>query len=197
MTDEAITPGEPLVGWRLWKAKNGKLHSWAVDHVWQPGHNNAVCLSDPPYRCSQSPGTSCKCGYWGLYSPRAAVAIARGTMSTEVVMGLLVGYGIVALHGNEGFRAERAIVKCLFSDELTAAPIERLWQGLHRRFGRAQMDDSNDVLTRRTRELNPVAADYAVPLVSLRGALSLGLLRELGVQGDSIRELQGWLNEER
>lgn len=197
MTDEALTPGEPVVGWRLWKAKNGKLHSWAVDHVWQSGANNAVCLSDPPYRCAQSPGTSCKCGYWGLYSPRATVEIARATMSTEAVIGLVVGYGTVALHGPEGFRAESAMVTCLFSDELVSAPVDRLWHGLQRRLHRAGVGDTTDDLKRRTRDLNAVAADYSVPLATLRGALSLGLLGELGVQRQAVRELQEWLSGDR
>ena len=192
MTGEAIT--SPLVGWRLWKAKNGKLHSWAVDHVWKPGTNNAVCLSDPPYRCAHSPGTSCKCGYCGLYSPRAAMEIARATMSTEAVMGLVVGYGTVALHGPEGFRAESAMVTCLFTDELVSAPVERLWRGLQRRLHPTWVVDSSDEMRRRTRDLSPVAAEYAVPLVTLRGALSLGLLGELGVQPGAIRELQESLN---
>lgn len=196
MTDEPINRAEPLVGWRLWKARNRKLHSWAVDHVWQPGANNAVCLSDPPYRCAQSPGTSCKCGYWGLYSPRAAVDIARATMSTEAVMGLVVGYGTVALHGPEGFRAESAMITCLFTDELVLAPVERLWHGLQRRLHRTRVVDTDDDMKHRTRDLSPVAADYAVPLVTLRGALSLGLLGELGVQPGAICELREWLGGE-
>ena len=197
MSDEATNRAEPLVGWRLWKARNGKLHSWAVDHVWQPGANNAICLSDPPYRCDRSPGISCKCGYWGLYSPRAAVEIARATMSTEAVMGLVVGYGTVALHGPEGFRAESAMVTCLFTDELVTAPLERLWHGLERRLHRMWAVDANDEMKRRTRDLSPFAAEYAVPLVTLRGALSLGLLGELGVQHGAIRELEAWLGGHR
>src|SRR5258708_13094420 len=31
-------------------------------------------------------------------------------------MGLVVGWGTVALHGREGFRAERGALRCLFTD---------------------------------------------------------------------------------
>lgn len=104
-------------------------------------------------RCAHSPGTSCSCGYWGLNSPRATVEIARATMSTEAVMGTVVGYGTVALHGPEGFRAATAIVTCLFSDEVTSAPIDGLWHGLQRRLQGARAEDGVDHTRRRNRVL--------------------------------------------
>lgn len=97
----AIDP-EPLVGWRLWRVKEDGLHSWAVNHIWQPGENRADCLADGPYRCPQPPGKSCRCGFWALYRPLEVFALASAKPSSATVMGLVSAFGTVALHGAEG-----------------------------------------------------------------------------------------------
>lgn len=192
----AIDP-EPVVGWRLWKVREDQLCSWAIEHVWQPGENTAICLSDGPFRCPQAPGTSCRCGFWALYSPVAAIRLASAKPNARAVIGLVATFGTVAVHGSEGFRAEMARVTCLFSDEIVLAPVERLWRSLRRRLhGRSDVA-LNDLSRRRTDTLKPVAGRYLVPLVSFRSAISLGLLGELGVQQDAIAELQEWLNPSR
>lgn len=187
---------EPVVGWRLWKVREDELYSWAVENVWEPGENKAVCLSDRLYRCPQAPGTSCRCGFWALYSPVAAIRLASATPAARAVIGLVAAYGTVALHGREGFRAEMARITCLFSDEIALAPVERLWRSLRRRL-HLRADDGPSENLSRTRTLKTLASRYSVPLVSLQTAISFGLLTELGVQQDAIVELQTWLKPSR
>jgi hypothetical protein len=55
----------------------------------------------------------------------------------------------------------------------------------------------NDPILSRVDTLRTVAGRYAVPLVSLESAISLGLLGELGVQQDAILELREWLKPSR
>lgn len=184
---------DSLVGWRLWKVREHELCSWAANHVWQPGENRAVCLADRLYRCPEAPGTSCRCGFWALYSPVAAIRLASETPAARAVIGLIEAFGTVALHGREGFRAEMARVTCLFTDEIAMAPAERLWRSLRRRFNRRSTGDLGEAMQRRTDSLKPVAGRYAVPLISLESAISLGVLGEMGVQHDAIAELQEWL----
>lgn len=184
---------EPLVGWRLWKVREGELCSWAVEHVWHPGENKAACLADRLYPCPQSPGRSCRCGFWALYSPVAAIRLASTTPASAAVIGLVAAFGTVAVHGTEGFRAEMARVTCLFTDEIAVAPVERLWRSWRRWVNKRADDGLNDPILSRTDTLKRVAGRYAVPLVSLRSAISLGLLGELGIQQDAILELQEWL----
>ena len=90
-----------------------------------------------------------------------------------------------------------ATVTCLFSDEIALAPVERLWRSLRRRMHRRADDGLNDPILSPNDPLKTVAGRYAVPLVSLQSAISLGLLGELGVQQDAIVELQEWLKPSR
>jgi hypothetical protein len=188
---------EPVVGWRLWKVREDELCSWAVEHVWQQGDNKAVCLANRMYRCPQAPGMSCRCGFWALYSPVTTIRLASATPAARAVIGLVEAFGTVAVHGREGFRAEMARVTCLFTDEIALAPAERLWRSLRRRLNRWADASLNDPILSRVDTLRTVAGRYAVPLVSLESAISLGLLGELGVQQDAILELREWLKPSR
>jgi hypothetical protein len=127
----------------------------------------------------------------------AAMRLALGKPTGHVVMGLIKGFGTVALHGTEGFRAEMAMVTCIFADEIALAPAERLWRSLQRRFRRSASECPNDSMLRGTDAMKKLAGHYSVPLVSLQSALSLGLLSELGVAREAITELQGWLTQKR
>jgi len=112
-------------------------------------------------------------------------------------MGLVVGWGTVALHGREGFRAERAALRCLFTDRpwsaaaLPGAP-SRLAGWWRRTIGRSSPAEPAERATPREvghlDELEAVAAHYAVPLTSLHAAAGLGLLSELGVPEAQIEE---------
>jgi hypothetical protein len=184
---------EPVLGWRIWKLGGGRLESWAVDYRWEPGENAATCLAPNHSACSSPPGTRCQCGFWGVWSPKACMSRAARAPTEPPwhVIGLCVGWGTVALHGREGFRAERAAVRCLFTDRpwslsmgpAAFRPVGRWWR-------RALGVPPPSAPTHLT-ELESVAAHYAVPLVSLRGAAGLGLLSELGVPAGQIEEAAG------
>src|SRR5215831_6272758 len=108
---------EPVLGWRIWNLRGGRLESWAVDYCWEPGENLAACLAPHRRACRSSPGLHCQCGFWAVWTP--GQCLARACAAAEPpwhVMGLVVGWGTVALHGREGFRAERAALRCLFTD---------------------------------------------------------------------------------
>lgn len=189
-----MTVPEPVIGWRLWRVSEDELLSWAVDYVWQPGENKATCLAKGTSRCALTPGKSCKCGFWALHSPTAAIRLASVNHASQALLGLITGFGTVALHGTEGFRAELATVSCIFADQLSPAPFEGFWRILRRRFRARKGDRLNDSTLGDVDALNSLAGHYGVPLVSLRSAISIGLLTELGVAARAIDEVDVWLH---
>jgi hypothetical protein len=124
---------EPVVGWRIWRIsrfqqpgirlKKGadlSLVSWHLDYHWKPGENTALCGAArsifPAWSelIHKPPGEHCQCGFWAAFSPLDAIT---RDVPAPLVWGLIQGYGEVALHGKEGFRAEKAKVLCLFTDQ--------------------------------------------------------------------------------
>jgi hypothetical protein len=188
-------PVEPVVGWRIWRLVGWRLESWAVDYCWQPGENRAVCLPRNRVACESPPGPHCQCGFWAVWSPRAC--LARADSDSELcwhVMGLISGWGTVALHGREGFRAERAAIRCLFTDWSPSAYRSAMARGRLHRWVRRRMGASEAQASptrrdrRRVEALHDVAGRYGVPLVSLLGAVEVGLLSELGVPSAQVEE---------
>jgi hypothetical protein len=182
---------DPIVGWRVWNLRDGRLGSWAIDRCWKPGENVATCLPYSSRACRSSPGHGCQCGFWAVWSPMDCVV--RACTAKEPpwhAMGLVAGWGTVALHGREGFRAERAALLCLFTDR----PWAGSWRS--RRAGRLvrpwrfllRWTSPGEVEARYTAALDAVATHYGVPLVSLREAVRIGLLDELGVPSRQIDE---------
>jgi hypothetical protein len=103
------------------------------------------------------------------------------------VLGLVRGWGEVAIHGHEGFRAERASVVMLFSDLVGPRSLTpmRWWHG------------------RRARVLRDAAGRYGVPVLPLRTALDHRVLEELGLPrsaiaqaGQLVRPSQWWAGRE-
>jgi hypothetical protein len=151
---------EPILGWRVWRLHDRGLHSLVLDYRWEPGENRAVCLASHRPRCAESPGRDCLCGFWAAASPRLALTRTCVTIEPPYqVLGLVAVSGAVVDHGAEGLRAERAELRCLCSD--------RPWSWLPPASG------SWD-------ELRAVAEDYAVPLLSLSNAVSIGLAGHAG-----------------
>lgn len=190
-----------ILGWRLWRLRDGLLGSWAVAYDWMPGPNAASCLSPNTARCVTSPGRHCQCGFWGLHSPLHCLARARyDTVGWWPVMGLMRGWGTVALHGKEGFRAEHASVVCLFSDwpfipramRLNGNAWSRWWRGLSLLL---QGDGSPPQSEQRERAaaLVGTAEKYGVPLVSIADSVRFGLLQELDVGAPALDEVKAWL----
>jgi hypothetical protein len=189
----------PIVGWRLWKLHGGRLRSWVVVHDWEVGPNEARCFAGdtaaslfippPRPRCEHPPGRECKCGLWALWDFRTCARKAREESqrwdSRAVVIGLMEGWGTVAIHGDEGFRSQYAVVRCLFSDAIAdRLPARARWWTPLLRLACAGEPD-----TRRTTSLQRVAELYGVPLVSLADAVRLGVLGELGVSERGVREV--------
>lgn len=166
---------EPVIGWRLWWIHDGELRSWVADHAWRPGVNEARCLSRR--HADPAPGHDCRCGLWALGDPRACVKMAalRGNPDEpiwpgRVVLGLMAGWGVVARHGDEGFRAERGRAVLLLGDVVGVRRLTpmRRWN-----------------LVRR-RRLAAIAERYSVPIVDLGEAIAGHVLHELGVDPESI-----------
>jgi hypothetical protein len=178
---------EPVIGWRLWWARGDVLHSWSADAVWQPGDNGARCLVDGHQPCAVPPGAGCHCGFWATHGPAACLRLAgeswdvHGPMPPgRAVLGLVAGWGDVALHGGEGFRARYARVLVLFDDVIGLTrlrPMRRIFRG-------------------RALTLGRLHARYGVPVVSLGRAIESGVLAEMGVRPAAIAEAAAMLRRE-
>jgi hypothetical protein len=194
--------GQPLVGWRLWRLHDGRLRSWVVGHDWEAGANEARCLAGGPLvsmrqpaggRCDRSPGTDCRCGLWALWDFGGCVRKAREESQAwdgwNVVIGLMAGWGTVAIHGEEGFRCQYAMVRCLFTDAVadraggSGDGRPGWWHRL------AWCIRSGEPGDRRLNSLRRAADHYGVPLLSLSEALHMGVLGELGVPRNRIKEV--------
>jgi hypothetical protein len=151
-------PAERVLGWRVWRLRDRGLHSRAADYRWVPGENRAVCLAHGRPPCRDSPGPDCNCGLWAAWNPWQALTWTCAAVEPPwQVMGLVELSGAVVAHGADGLRAERATLRCLLTD--------RPWSWwLPLGAGGPETD-----------LLRSVAEDYAVPLLSLSNAMSLGL----------------------
>jgi hypothetical protein len=188
---------EPILGWRVWKLRRGRLGSWVIDFDWHPGENRATCLTMNSPPCDAAPGEGCQCGFWAVWSPRSCVArVGHSIEPPWCVMGLMTGWGTVALHRHEGFRAEYAAPTCLFTDRPWGAATRSTVPGWlrdwwRRRRGRSwepeppfqQAEDP-----RRAYALREVAGRYGVPLLSIEAASDIGMLAELGVPLGQVEE---------
>jgi hypothetical protein len=199
---EDWAPSGPLLGWRLWRLQGEDLCSWAVDNRWEPGPNRARCLPMGLQGCGSPPGRHCECGFWALWSPLDCLAMARTPLEPPwLVMGVVAGWGMVALHGQEGFRAERASVLCLFTDWPWSArvpgPSENRfltwWRGSASRRLWSALGVRQDPDPRRLPRLETIASRYGVPLISMAAALRLGVLQEWGVPRRQLREVEAWV----
>lgn len=204
-SEETGQPLQPVVGWRVWALRDGRLASWASPYTWEPGENVACCLVPPPPigclpprgpRCSEPPGRGCGCGFWAVFSPLLALKRARSMrQERNSVLGLVRGWGSTALHGAEGFRAQRAEVICLFPDWCWDSPVlSGRPAGIRFRLGaRAWRLRAVAPGPSRLQWLEEAARSYGVPLLSLKSALAHGVLAELGVDLRGRRQVQAWV----
>lgn len=196
---------QPVVGWRVWALRDGRLASWATRCTWETGENVARCLipprpmgcigsGDPP--CLEPPGRGCGCGFWGVFSPLDALKRARSIrQERNSVLGLMRGRGSIALHGSEGFRAQRAEVLCLFRDWCWDSPV--LWGrrgGIRCEIGlRTWHLRAVPPAPSRVTEVEAAACTYGVPLLSLKAALTHGVLAEFGLGQPAQSQIRTWL----
>ena len=117
------------------------------------------------------------------------------------VLGLVAGWGTVALHGREGFRAQNASTVCLFTDWAGRARVPNLAEGwLERWLGRADVRLFNRRWSLRVEDpdrmfaLRSAAQRYEVPLVSLQAALELRVLGEWGIPRGRVQEVEAWVS---
>ena len=144
----------------------------------------------------------CQCGFWALWSPLQCLARAQEAVDPPWhVLGLVAGWGTVALHGREGFRAQNASVVCLFTDWAGRARVPNLTEGwLERWLGRADVRLFNRRWSLRVEDpdrllaLRSAAQRYEIPLVSLRGALELRVLGEWGIPRRRVEEVEAWVS---
>ena len=189
-----------MLGWRLWRLRDGVLRSWTLSYDWSPGRNQATCLSPRSSRCQSSPGGTCQCGFWALDSPLECLLRGRHQgIGWWPVMGLMRGWGTVAVHGQEGFRAQAAAVVCLFSDwpfvrrQVDDAPLPGpLRRRLHALLEGGDGGPLPSEQRERSEMLKRTAPSYGVPLVSFADSVRLGLLQELGVDGRIVDEIARW-----
>lgn len=143
-----------------------------------------------------SPGHGCLCGLWAVWNPLRALKRARDDRYERLtVLGLVVGWGEVAVHGEEGFRAEKARVLCLFEDWVwRQREDEVVPAGLLKRFVSLIRGDIEppEPDPDRALQLAQAADRYMVPLLPLREAVRVGLLAELGVSQPVIDEVKEW-----
>lgn|SRR5215472_5422063 len=163
---------EPVLGFRVWRRQQNRLRSWVMDYDWTPGTNTAQCLGmgrvvqrfDP----HTAPGEQyCSCGFWALNSPRSAAfkSFERSFDSIDIanMVGLVAGWGTVAKHGDEGWRAQYAAIKCLFTIGTHGWLVNR--------------------------HLRVLADKYGVPLLPILKPATVLLLWEFGVSQQHAQEV--------
>ena len=195
---------EPTLGWRLWRLRDGRLWSWALDYAWKSGPLEARCMIDQASSraalfvrrepCERSPGQHCQCGIWGLWDLGRCVAEGRDylpSVRAALVIGLIAGWGTVAIHGDEGFRAQRAAICCLLADSIWDKSMDPLcdqqsWWLPAGRWLR--------LLARpRSTSLRCVASEYAVPVLPLADAVRSGVLAEFGLSDQQLERAKSVL----
>ena len=172
--------GAPAIGWRVWHVREDRLHSWAVKATWSPGDNSAECLDAVP--CSDVPGRRCQCGFWALWTARQCLDRFQADTGVVRVLGLVSGWGSIAIHGREGFRGQYAAVRCLFTDPWAARGPRPLAAWIMTKMGHRKAPDDD---ASRQEILHRVAEAYGVPLLSVVDADRYGLLSEFGAHTEA------------
>lgn len=116
-----------------------------------------------------------------------------GKVRGELALGLISGFGTVALHGREGFRAELALIACMFSNRVRTGFVpahEVRVQVPHRRQLRGRLPGRRD-------QLQAAADKYGVPCLPIESALSIGFLQELGMDRYAVQNVRNWLEDMR
>jgi DNA-binding CsgD family transcriptional regulator len=179
--DGAPVGNEPDIGWRVWALANNRLYSIAKNAFWRPGENQAECLAGHNQR--DVPAPTCHCGFWAMRNPVSAMELAARVECGQrmgsgytvlnphrpVAVGLVLGYGAIAVHGGEGYRAGLASVACIFAD----AP--------------------ETLETEKANLRRAVADEYGVPCIALDAAISIGFLQEVGVRRQAVEQIRTWI----
>ena len=116
---------EPVLGWRLWHVRDGRLLSWSQDAVW-PGQERmeARCRRFLRSGCSEAPGRGHACGIYAVRERDDAEGLLRDLppLPGPVAVGLVSLWGRV-IENVGGWRAQYAYpyaLQLLRGDERTA-----------------------------------------------------------------------------
>jgi hypothetical protein len=67
---------EPLLGWRLWHVRDGRLLSWSQDAEWPAGRRfEARCRRLVRRSCGEAPGGRHACGIYAVRKREAAMRL--------------------------------------------------------------------------------------------------------------------------
>jgi hypothetical protein len=105
---EAVAPDllQPVIGFRQWSVRDGRLHSLMRDDEWTNGELAARCHSAAHPRADRDvlPSERCSCGIYAYYRPLPRTASA---MWGDLVSGAVALWGDVQAHAT-GLRAQYA-----------------------------------------------------------------------------------------
>lgn len=92
---------QPLVGWKAWHIRKGRLHSQLRGGLWVPGRPfQAVCRFA---KCLRTPGANCTCG---IYATNDFQQV-REFLNTGEACGVVLGWGRY-IRAENGWRCEYA-----------------------------------------------------------------------------------------
>lgn len=189
-----------IVGWRAWSLSVGDARLrplvWAWSNDWETVEAVAWCHQG---RCPSPPGRGCHCGLWALPDLRSCVVRAQDELGhwvtspdDSVVIGAVRARGEVAIHGDEGFRAERARVLFLLSDHPYDAVLREVLlrrhlprEALLEKVARAKRRALPVDLERR-RHVRMTGQRYGVPVVSVEDGIRGRLFEEFGLGTEAI-----------
>jgi hypothetical protein len=101
---------EPLIGWRLWHVRDGRLVSWAQDAEWPAGRRlEARCRRLLRRSCSGAPGDGHTCGIYATRTRDAALRLLHELppLPAPVAIGRVSLWGRV-FENVGGWRAQYA-----------------------------------------------------------------------------------------
>jgi len=201
-----------LLGYRVWKAKDGWLHPlFAQVECWQPGANSSNCR----HFDHSPPQSACSCGFHTYHHLHRAGIEAAEVWSVAwaqldpdfadydfLVLGAVAAKGRVEVH-EHGFRAAEAQVLGLYCPEevqLTAVSAEQL-QSLSSRYrvpvfySPAALEEYSQRLAKPVNaELLPHSADASLKLSTVLAALILLSAPLAALAGLSLAVFAGsWL----
>lgn len=121
-----------IQGYRAFRLEGSELLSLSGRYVWEPGWNEAQCMREASAGSTKhlAPAPRCSCGFWVYRTIDRAMRQFGGELSVTVVAsgygdfdgptGMVLGRVQIAgrvIAGTDGWRAERAGVVAVYSDD--------------------------------------------------------------------------------
>ena len=115
------------------------------------------------------------------------------SVRTVLVVGLIVGWGAIAIHSDEGFRAQRAAIRCLLADSIWDKSLDPLCAQLPRWLAMGRWLGLLAKSRATPSALRGVASEYAVPMLPLADAVRSGVLAEFGLSHQQLERARSTL----